>query len=73
MEKAFLDLSPEERGAVISYGVALRLSHMKKRKGTGLRWTVFMTVGPQEIRVIDKVLLEMNVRSLCCMICKVSA
>ena len=31
MEKAFLALSPEERGAVISYGVALRLSHLKKR------------------------------------------
>ena len=31
MEKAFLALSPEERGAVISHGVALRLSHLKKR------------------------------------------
>jgi hypothetical protein len=31
MEKAFLRLSPEEREAVISYGVALRLSHLKKR------------------------------------------
>jgi hypothetical protein len=31
MEKAFLALSPEERGAVISHGVALRLSHLRKR------------------------------------------
>lgn len=31
MEKAFLTLSPEEREAVISHGVALRLSHLKKR------------------------------------------
>jgi hypothetical protein len=31
MEKAFLRLSSEEREAVISHGVALRLSHLKKR------------------------------------------
>jgi hypothetical protein len=31
MEKAFLTLSPEEREAVISHGVALRLSHLKNR------------------------------------------
>lgn len=31
VEKAFLALSPQEREAVISYGVALRLSDLKKR------------------------------------------
>jgi hypothetical protein len=31
LEKAFLRLSSEEREAVISHGVALRLSHLKKR------------------------------------------
>jgi hypothetical protein len=31
MEKAFLRLCSEEREAVISHGVALRLSHLKKR------------------------------------------
>ena len=31
MERAFLRLSSEEREAVISHGVALRLSHLKKR------------------------------------------
>jgi hypothetical protein len=31
MEKAFLTLSPDERETIISHGVALRLSHLKKR------------------------------------------
>ena len=31
VEKAFLALSPEEREAVISHGVALRLSDLRKR------------------------------------------